>query len=161
MTHHSSEPTNLSLALELLNEHGFDSMANVLQILFNEAMKIERTKYLGASPYERSDDRRAQANGFKPKTLTTRMGTFKVDVPQVRQAGENGERFYPNALERGTRSERALKAAIAEMYIQGVSTRRVKAITEELCGTEVSSSQVSRATALLDEEARRVAPTPD
>ncbi|MEZ6016728.1 MAG: IS256 family transposase [Planctomycetota bacterium] len=152
MTHHSSEPTNLSLALELLNEHGFDSMANVLQILFNEAMKIERTKYLGASPYERSDDRRAQANGFKPKTLTTRMGTFKVDVPQVRQAGENGERFYPNALERGTRSERALKAAIAEMYIQGVSTRRVKAITEELCGTEVSSSQVSRATALLDEE---------
>ena len=152
MTHHSSEPTILSLALELLNEHGFDSMANVLQILFNEAMKIERTKYLGASPYERSDDRRAQANGFKPKTLTTRMGTFKVDVPQVRQAGENGERFYPNALERGTRSERALKAAIAEMYIQGVSTRRVKAITEELCGTEVSSSQVSRATALLDEE---------
>jgi putative transposase len=152
MTHHTPEPTNLRLALELLNEHGFDGMANALQILFNEAMKIERSQYLGASPYERSDDRRGHANGFKPKTVTTRVGTLEVKVPQVRQPGDNGERFYPTALERGDRCERALKLAVAEMYIQGVSTRRVKAITEELCGTEVSSSQVSRAAALLDDE---------
>src|SRR5262249_49101098 len=75
-----------------------------------------------------------------------RLGELDLRVPQVRQ----GE-FYPSALERGTRAERAVKLALAEMYVQGVSTRKVKAITEQLCGFEVSSSQVSRATAALDE----------
>ena len=74
------------------------------------------------------------------------MGKVNFSVPQVRSSG-----FYPEALEKGTRSERALTMALAEMYVQGVSTRKVKAITEQLCGTSVSSSQVSRATALLDE----------
>ncbi len=66
-------------------------------------------------------------------------------MPQVREGG-----FYPSALEKGMRSERALMCALAEMYIQGVSTRKVKAITEELCGVEISAEQVSRATAQLD-----------
>jgi putative transposase len=66
-------------------------------------------------------------------------------VPQVREGG-----FYPSALEKGLRIERALVAALAEMYVQGVSTRKVKAITEDLCGVEVSATQVSRATAILD-----------
>ena len=79
--------------------------------------------------------------------VRTRVGQITVDVPQAR-----GVDFYPNTLERGERSERALKLAIAEMYVQGVSTRKVAAITEELCGFEVSSSQVSRAAQLLDEE---------
>jgi putative transposase len=74
------------------------------------------------------------------------MGEITFAVPQVREGG-----FYPSALEKGLRSERALVATLAEMYVQGVSTRKVKAITEELCGIEVSSMQVSRATAQLDE----------
>ena len=78
--------------------------------------------------------------------MKTRMGKIKFAIPQVRE----GE-FYPEALEKGMRSERALTLALAEMYVQGVSTRRVAAITEKLCGTSVSSAQVSRATALLDE----------
>ena len=67
-------------------------------------------------------------------------------MPQVREGG-----FYPSALEKGMRSERALTLTLAEMYVQGVSTRKVSAITEQLCGTEVSASQVSRAAKLLDE----------
>jgi transposase-like protein len=69
------------------------------------------------------------------------------DIPQVREGG-----FYPEALERGLRTERALMTTLAEMYVQGVSTRKVAAITEQLCGTAISSAQVSRAAALLDEE---------
>jgi len=76
------------------------------------------------------------------------MGKVTFDVPQVR----DGVEFYPSALERGLRSERALKLALAQMYVQGVSTRRVTRVMENLCGLEVSSSQVSRAAALLDDE---------
>jgi len=74
------------------------------------------------------------------------LGEITFDIPQVREGG-----FYPEALEKGLRSERALRLALAEMYVQGVSTRKVAAITEQLCGTEISSTQVSRAAALLDE----------
>ena len=77
--------------------------------------------------------------------MHTRIGDITFAVPQVREGG-----FYPSALEKGMRSERALMCALAEMYIQGVSTRKVKAITEELCGVEISTEQVSRATAQLD-----------
>lgn len=126
-----------------------DALANALRLLLNHAMVAERSKALGAAPYERSTTRKGHANGFKPKTLQTRLGELQVDVPQVR--GEVD--FYPSALERGQRSERALTLAIAEMYVQGVSTRRVSAILSELAGNlEVSSSQVSRATAALDTE---------
>ena len=79
--------------------------------------------------------------------MITRAGKITFDVPQVRDGG-----FYPQSLEKGLRSERALKLALAEMYVQGVSTRKVAAITEQLCGTEISSTQVSRATAELDEQ---------
>jgi transposase-like protein len=81
--------------------------------------------------------------------MKTRIGELNLKVPQVRDSS-----FYPSAIERGMRSERALKLAVAEMYVQGVATRKVKAITEELCGFEVSSSDVSRAAKLLDEELR-------
>lgn len=75
------------------------------------------------------------------------MGPITLAVPQAR-----GIDFYPSALEKGVRSERALKLAVAEMYVQGVSTRKVAAITEQLCGTEISSAQVSRAASALDAE---------
>ncbi|MGA1718730.1 MAG: IS256 family transposase, partial [Aquiluna sp.] len=99
-------------------------------------------------PYERSEDRKGYANGFKPKTLQTRMGPLELAVPQVR----GDVQFYPSALERGLRSEQALKMALAEMYVQGVSTRKVAAIVEELCGTSVSSTHVSQCAAKLDRQ---------
>jgi transposase-like protein len=87
-----------------------------------------------------------------PKILATRLGQLELQVPQVRSAQGEKVEFYPSALERGVRSERALKLAIAEMYVQGVSTRKATQIFEQLCGLEICSSQVSRCAALLDEE---------
>ena len=141
------ESTELDSIVELLAEHGFEGMAQAVEILFNEAMKLQRSEALRAEPYQRTDERRGHANGFKPKTVVSRLGKLALQVPQTR-----GVEFYPTVLERRERSERALKLAMAEMYVQGVSTRKIAAITEELCGVEVSSVQVSRAAALLDEE---------
>jgi transposase-like protein len=140
-------PAGFHDLLTLLAEHGFSGLAQALQLLFNEAMKLERTTFLGARPFERTPTRRGQANGFKPKTVQTRVGPLELRVPQTRDGA-----FYPSALERGQRSERALKLAIAEMYVQGVTTRKVAAVMEELCGFEVTSSQVSRAMQALDGE---------
>ena len=145
MTLHQNN-TALSQIYDILVDAGMTGFADALTVLLNEAMKLERTAHLNAQPYERSELRRGHANGYKPKTVRTRVGEVTVDVPQVRDGN-----FYPGALEKGCRSERALKAALAEMYLQGVSTRKVAAITEELCGFDVSSSTVSRATAELDD----------
>jgi len=101
-----------------------------------------------AKPYERTAERLGHANGFKPKTLATRVGEVELRVPQVR----DGVSFYPSALERGVRSEQALHLAMAEMCVQGVSTRKVSQIVEELCGHQVSSTQVSHCAARLDEQ---------
>lgn len=139
------ENTRLSDVMELLTTSGLDEIGEALRILLNAAMLIERERFIGAGHYERSPDRRDYANGFKPKRVRTRVGELELQVPQVRSS-----QFYPSSLERGTRSERALKLALAEMYVQGVSTRKVAAITEQLCGFEVSSAQVSRATTALD-----------
>lgn len=131
---------------EELAEKGLEALPEMMRVLINQAMQAERSKYLQADEYERTEDRKGHANGYKPKTVRTRMGDITFAVPQVREGG-----FYPSALEKGLRSERALTITLAEMYIQGVSTRRVKAITEQLCGVEISATQVSRATAQLDE----------
>lgn len=141
MTHQD----DYKLTKELL-EKGLDASPELLRILLNHVMQVERSKYLQAEGYERTDERKGHANGYKPKTVRTRIGEITFAVPQVREGG-----FYPSALEKGLRSERALVAALAEMYVQGVSTRKVKTITEELCGVEVSAMQVSRATAQLDQ----------
>jgi putative transposase len=132
--------------LEQISAQGLDFLPELIRIVINNAMQIERQKYLGVGPYERSDERQGHGNGFKPKTVTTRVAPITFDIPQVREGG-----FYPQALEKGLRSERALMLALAEMYVQGVSTRKVAAITERLCGSEISSTQVSKAAALLDE----------
>ena len=149
MTHHDPDPTTIDTVLELLTENGFEGFAAALEVLLNEAMQIERSHFLEAGPYERTGARRGHANGFKAKQVKSRAGALQLKIPKTRGTEDP---FYPRSLERGERSERALKAALAEMYIKGISTRKVKAITEELCGFEVSSSQVSRATKLLDEE---------
>jgi len=134
-------------AMELLIANGFSEIGQALTILFDTAMLVERERYLKAGHYERTEDREGYANGFKKKTIKTRVGALSLSVPQTRDG-----QFYPQSLEKGIRSERALKLALAEMYVNGVSTRKVARITEEMCGFEVSSQEVSRASALLDEE---------
>ena len=141
MTH----PNNYTFAEEIA-EKGLEAIPEMMRVLINNAMQVERSRYLQAEQYERTKDRKGHANGFKPKTIQTRIGNITFAVPQVREGG-----FYPSALEKGLRSERALTITLAEMYVQGVSTRKVKTITEQLCGIEVSATQVSRATAQLDE----------
>lgn len=126
---------------------GIEGLKPVIELLFNGAMKIEREHFLGAESHQRTEERKGYANGYKPKELQTRLGALELEIPQVR-----GLKFYPQCLEKGCRSEKALKLAIAEMYLQGVSTRRVQEITGKLCGYEVSSSQVSRLTKELDEQ---------
>lgn len=132
---------------EVLNSNNGDQMRSLLQGLLNILMKLERESALGAKPYERSEQRKGYANGFKTKQFKSRLGELELEIPQVR-----GLSFYPQALEKGCRSERALKLAVAEMYLKGVSTRKVEAITQVLCGLEFSSTQVSRAAQELDEE---------
>jgi len=123
--------------LEALIEEGMEAFGKVLEKLLNLAMGLERSEFLGAEAYERTSQRRGHANGYKDKKISTRVGELRLKTPQV------GE---------GCRSEKVLKLAVAEMYVRGVSTRKVSAITEQLRGTKISASQVSRVASLLDEE---------
>lgn len=146
MTHSNSK--TIQGIMEVLTEYGFsENITLTLEHLFNELMIMQRTKHLHALPYERSDERIDQANGFKPKQFNTRMGPLNLRIPQTRNTD-----FYPTCVERGLRSERALFCAIAEMFFQGVSTRKVEKILDKLCGLQVSSTQVSRITAKLDDD---------
>ena len=124
---HRIEDTTISQVMELLIASGMEGLADAVATLLNEAMKLERSRFLQAGPYERSDQRRGYANGFKDKTIRSRLGALGLRIPQVRDTAD-GETFYPRSLERGLRSERALALAVAEMYVNGVSTRRVKEI---------------------------------
>jgi transposase-like protein len=152
MTHQEDCPV-LDHVMTLLIEHGPGAMANAFTIIMNLAMQIEREQTLKAESHQRSADRQGYANGFKPKTIRTRVGEVPLRIPQTRgYHDEDGRPFYPKSLERGVRSERAMILAVAEMYCRGVSTRKVTAIVEKLCGLEVTSTQVSRAAAELDEE---------
>ncbi len=133
--------------LEQVRTQGLDAVPELIRVILNAAMQAERAEHLQAAPYQHTSERQGYANGYKPKTVRTRMGEITFAVPQVREGG-----FYPQALEKGLRSERALTLALAEMYVQGVSTRKVQAITAELCGINISSSLVSQAARQLDEE---------
>ena len=133
-------------SLEQLSAQGLGALPDLFPVLLNATMQIERQKHLGAAPHKRTPERTGYANGYKDKTLNTRLGQITVAVPQVREV--NGRRRLLSAVARawnslGTRSERALKLTLAEMYVQGVSTRKMAAITEHLCGFSVSSTQVT------------------
>jgi transposase-like protein len=142
--------TDLNDLINLLLQGGLgEGLPRIAEILMNAAMLVERTKHLGAGPYERVEGRNGHANGFKPRTFHTSMGGLELASPQVRGSDTP---FKTSLLEKGSRSDRALKAAIASMYLQGVSTRRVTTVMGELCGFEVSSTQVSNLTAELDAE---------
>lgn len=142
------EDTAIRTVMEIINSNGMEGLGEAISILINEAMKVERSSVLKAHPWERSDSRTGYANGFKNKSVATKLGRLALNVPQVRGDVD----FYPSALEKGLRSEKALKLAMAEMYIQGVSTRKVTSVLKKLCGLEISSTQVSNASKLLDKE---------
>ena len=150
MTEHTTnQNTSIDDAIQLLLQEGYNNgLPQIAEMILNAAMLFERSSHLAANPYERSATRNGYANGFKGRTLKSALGALNLKIPQTREASAP---FYPSLLERGSRIDQALKSAIAEMYLQGVSTRRVTNVMEELCGLEVTSTQVSRLTAKLDE----------
>jgi putative transposase len=129
----------------LLDDPGF--LRGLVQGALQAILEAEMTAHVGAEPYERGPARTGQRNGYKPRALHTRVGTLELRVPQDR-AGT----FATELFGRYQRSEQALVLALMEMYLQGVSTRKVSAITEELCGTGFSKSHVSALAARLDGE---------
>ena len=134
-----------------LMEEGYENvMPQITAILLNGVMELKREKYLKAGAYVRNSERISYANGYKDKKLGMRMGEVQLKIPQTRDC-----MFYPRTVEKGVRSEKALRLALSEMYLQGVSTRKVMKITEQLCGFEVSSTQISRLTSEMDAEIDR------
>jgi len=122
-----------------------DAIRQMLQRMIQEVLKAEMQSFLQAESYERTDKRKGYRNGYKPRTLFTRVGVLKLMVPKDREG-----QFQTELFDRYQRSEKALMLSIAEMYIQGVATRKVKKITETLCGLDISKSQVSELTKRLD-----------
>ncbi|CAG0909555.1 unnamed protein product, partial [Cyprideis torosa] len=142
--------TTIEAILEHLIANGETGMGRVFGQLFELAMQIEREQHLKAAHYERTPERQGYANGYKPKRIDTPAGTVTIQVPKT--AGHGEDPFYPQSLERGRRSSRAVMLAVAEMYIRGVSTRQAEGVMREFGIESLSSTQVSRATKLLDDE---------
>lgn len=129
----------------LVNDSDF--LKNLLQSFLQEHLESEITEFLQAAPYERAENRKGHRNGYKPRMLRTRVGTLNLLVPKDRDGC-----FQTKLFERYQRSEKALVLTLQQMYLQGVSTRKVTGITERLCGTEFSKSQVSALCGKLDAE---------
>ena len=133
------------LQVALLNDENF--LRRVTERFCQYLLEEEMNNHLRALPYQRTDKRKGYRNGYKPRKLKTRVGTLELLLPQDREG-----RFQTQLFERYQRSERALLSSLMEMYKNGVSTRKVKNITEELCGTNFSKSQISQLNKNLDEE---------
>jgi putative transposase len=129
----------------LLDDPSF--LKEIVERLIQELLEAEMTEHIGAAPYERAEKRTGHRNGHKPRTLRTRVGTLNLLVPQDREGT-----FSTRLFSRYQRNEKALCLALMEMYVEGVSTRKVKEITEELCGTSFSKSLVSSLAGSLDAE---------
>jgi putative transposase len=129
----------------LLDDPGF--LKEIVERVLQELLEAEMTEHVGAAPYERTTERKGHRNGHKPRTLRTRVGTLNLLVPQDREGT-----FSTRLFSRYQRNEKALVLALMEMYVEGVSTRKVKDVTEELCGTSFSKSLVSSLAGRLDAE---------
>lgn len=124
---------------------GDEGMALLAEEVLNQVLDAQMSEHLQAEPYERTDERQAYRNGYRSRQMTTRVGTLTLRVPQARDGSFSTELFG-----RYQRSEQALVLAMMEMVLQGVSTRKVARVTEELCGREFSKSTVSRLCEALD-----------
>ena len=145
-----NQTTHSDPLINLLFDNGLqDALPKIAEILMNTAMLLERERHIGAAPNQRGVERNGYGNGFKPRSYKTGIGTLELSVPQVR---ESDTPFRTSLLEKGSRSDCALKSAIATMYVEGVSTRRVTKVMEQMCGFEVSSGQVSKLNKRLDDE---------
>ncbi len=131
----------------LINESVSDDLSKkILTNVFNQLMERERTEYINAEDYERTDNRVTSRNGYYDRAYLTRVGNLELKVPRTRDG-----KFSPSIFEKYQRNEKALLASMLEMYVSGVSTRKVTNIIEELCGKSVSKSFVSSLTKELDE----------
>src|SRR3954462_6134195 len=124
-----------------------DFLRFIVERVIQEVLEAEMTAHLRAEPYERSTGRRGYRNGYKPRRLNTRVGTLTLQVPQDRDGT-----FSTQLFARYQRNEKALVLALMEMYVEGVSTRNVREITETLCGIRFSKSLVSELAGQLDGE---------
>jgi transposase-like protein len=122
----------------LFAESKDDAFAKLMEALLNQVLKAESAEQLGAENYERSDGRKDYRNGSRPRSLTTRIGKLELEVPRHRNVP-----FKTILFENYQRNEQALIATMMEMVVQGVSTRSVQKVTEELCGEKFSKSTVS------------------
>jgi len=150
MTHKKSRTTLAELKVLLRNDKEF--LRPLVEEVLQQVLEAEMDEAIGAQKGERTSSRLGYRSGYYSRTLITRVGKLELRIPQDRQG-----RFRTEIFERYQRSEKALVAALAEMYVQGVSTRKVKAITEELCGHEFSASTISRINEHLDEELAKFA----
>ena len=125
-----------------------DGLKRLLEMLLHATMQAEVSRHVGAEPHERSVGRIGHRNGLKPRKLKTRVGELELDVPQVRGC----DPYHPSMFAKWQRSERALLVACSEMYFQGVSTRNVRHVLEQMCGGEISSATVSRVAQEIDEK---------
>lgn len=131
---------------DLFTQSGKDkAFAKLMESILNQVLQAQASEQIGAGYYERNADRQAYRNGTRDRSMKTRIGTLTLSVPRLRNGAFSTELFA-----RYQRSEQALVLSMMEMVIQGVSTRKVSAITEELCGTEFSKSTVSALCAKLD-----------
>lgn len=140
------------VSIEALLGQDRDCFKQLLRESIQEVLEAEMTHLIGAGPGERSVERSGYRSGYYSRGLITRIGKLELRVPRDREG-----RFSTELFERYQRSEKALVSALAEMYVQGVSTRKVKAITEELCGHAFSASTVSQINKGLDEALQRFA----
>lgn len=147
---HEKKDKGIREIYQAVKEMGGDGFRDMLRVTLQGVMEEELTALLGAEVYERTEGRGGYRNGYKPRVLNTRVGRMELQVPKDREG-----RFQTEIFERYQRSEKALTLAIAEAYVQGVSTRKVKKITEKLCGLEISKSQVSRLAEQLDMEVKK------
>ena len=127
-----------------------DLAKDILTTIFNQLMEDQRSEYIQADEYERSTARKSQRNGYYERDYTTRIGTLELKVPRTRDGD-----FSPTVFERYQRNEKALLASMLEMYVSGVSTRKVSKVVEQLCGKSVSKSFVSNLTKELDPMVRK------
>lgn len=124
---------------------GEGQLGRLVEAVLNQVLTAQVTEQLQAAPYERTDERQGYRNGYKPRQLTTRVGALTLQVPQVREG-----QFSTELFARYQRSEQALVLTLMEMVVNGVSTRKVARITEELCGTSFAKSTVSDLCKALD-----------